>query len=65
MGDVGENRICVLTMKQSISWYVGLVQVGAAVLTVVTYVFVVTRRSKKKSLKKRHSQMAGQYPTNY
>ncbi|KAK7192999.1 hypothetical protein DPSP01_005210 [Paraphaeosphaeria sporulosa] len=50
---------------QSISWYIGLVQVGAAVLTVVTYVFVMARRSKKKSLKKRHSQMAGQYPTNY
>jgi hypothetical protein len=55
----------VLTVRQSISWYIGLVQVGTAVLTVVTYAFVIARRSKKKNMKKRHSQMAGQYPTNY
>lgn len=54
-----------LIIPQSISWYIGLVQVGAALLTVVTYVFVFIRKGKKKEIKRRHSQMPGQYPTNY
>ncbi|KAF1973439.1 hypothetical protein BU23DRAFT_464360 [Bimuria novae-zelandiae CBS 107.79] len=61
--EVDFNTFCRV---QSISWYIGLVQVGAAVLTVVTYVFVIVRREGKKELKrKRQSQMAGQYPTDY
>ncbi|KAJ4348460.1 uncharacterized protein N0V89_009834 [Didymosphaeria variabile] len=60
--EVDFDKFCTV---QSISWYIGLVQVGTAALTVVTYVFVFVRRSGKKDLKKRHSQMAGQYPTNY
>lgn len=55
----------VLMFRQSISWHIGLVQVAAATLTVITYVFVLMRRSGKKNMKKRYSQMPGQYPTNY
>jgi hypothetical protein len=42
----------MLTMQQSISWYIGLVQVGAALLTIITYIFVIVRRRKQKVIKK-------------
>jgi hypothetical protein len=35
---------------QSISWYVGLVQAGAALLTVVIYVLVYMRKKSKNNL---------------
>jgi hypothetical protein len=53
-----------LTVVQSVSWYTGLIQVAAALLTVGIYVQVLMRRKTKKTLK-RYSQMPGQYPTNY
>ncbi|KAF2685741.1 hypothetical protein K458DRAFT_299789 [Lentithecium fluviatile CBS 122367] len=60
--EVDFDRFC---STQSISWYIGLVQVGAALLTVFIYVLVLMRRRSKKKLNKRYSQMRGQYPTNY
>lgn len=62
---VGGVRWLVLTGIQSVSWYIGLAQVGASMLTVVIYVYVLVRMSGKKNIKKRYSQLAGQYPTNY
>ena len=55
----------MLTREQSVSWYIGLAQAGASVLTVVIYAYVLVRMSGKKKMKKRYSQLAGQYPTNY
>ncbi|KAE8846873.1 hypothetical protein HRS9122_03780 [Pyrenophora teres f. teres] len=43
---------------QSVSWFVGLAQAGAAVLTVVIYVLVWARRRSKKELKR---MSKGQY----
>ncbi|KAI2483370.1 hypothetical protein Ptr902_05687 [Pyrenophora tritici-repentis] len=43
---------------QSVSWFVGLAQAGAAVLTVVVYVLVWARRGSKKELKR---MSKGQY----
>ncbi|KAF1956688.1 hypothetical protein CC80DRAFT_492206 [Byssothecium circinans] len=62
--EVDFNRSCNV---QTISWYIGLAQVAAAGLTIVTYIFVFMRMGSKKKLekKKRYSQMAGQYPTDY
>ncbi|KAF2252411.1 hypothetical protein BU26DRAFT_422632 [Trematosphaeria pertusa] len=59
--EVDFDRFCSV---QSISWYIGLVQVAAAVLTVVIYVFVLMRRRSKKKLK-RQSKILSQYPDNY
>ncbi|KAH7394232.1 hypothetical protein DE146DRAFT_661185 [Phaeosphaeria sp. MPI-PUGE-AT-0046c] len=41
------NQYCVI---QSASWYIGLAQVGAALLTIVIYVFVYMRTKSKKRL---------------
>jgi hypothetical protein len=43
-------RLGILTKMQSISWYVGLVQAGAALLTVVIYVLVYMRKKSKNNL---------------
>ncbi|PVI07038.1 hypothetical protein DM02DRAFT_649369 [Periconia macrospinosa] len=50
---------------QSTSWYIGLAQVGAAALTVFTYILVIRRKKTKSKINRRMSQMPGQYPTNY
>lgn len=39
-----------LTRSQSVSWYIGLVQAGAALLTVVIYILVLMRKRSKKNL---------------
>ena len=39
--------------KQSVSWYIGLVQVAASALTIITYVLAYMRRKSKKNLKRR------------
>jgi hypothetical protein len=39
-----------LTEYQSISWYVGLVQAGAALLTAIIYILVFMRKRSKKNL---------------
>jgi hypothetical protein len=36
---------------QSVSWYIGLVQVAAALLTVAIYIMVFMRKRSKKNLK--------------
>ncbi|OAK99907.1 hypothetical protein IQ06DRAFT_222695 [Phaeosphaeriaceae sp. SRC1lsM3a] len=41
------NQYCVI---QSASWYIGLAQVGAALLTIVIYIFVYMRTKSKKRL---------------
>ncbi|EAT78137.1 hypothetical protein SNOG_14597 [Parastagonospora nodorum SN15] len=46
-GDVNFDRFCNV---QSVSWYIGLVQAGAALLTVVIYILVLMRRRSKKNL---------------
>lgn len=43
--EIDFNRFCNI---QSTSWYVGLAQVGASLLTVVIYVMVVMRRGYKR-----------------
>lgn len=45
------NRL-LMFCSQSISFYIGLVQVAAALLTIVTYIFVLLRRRTKKNVKK-------------
>lgn len=52
-------------VAQSTSWYIGLAQVGAAAITVFTYVLVLRRKKTKSKINKRMSQMPGQYPTDY
>jgi hypothetical protein len=39
-----------LTREQSVSWYIGLVQAGAAMLTVVIYLMVYMRKKSKTNL---------------
>lgn len=48
-GEVDFNRYCNV---QSASWFVGLAQVGASVLSVVIYVLVIRRRGSKKRLQR-------------
>jgi hypothetical protein len=46
--EVDFDRFCNV---QSVSWYIGLVQVAAAILTVIIYIFVLVRMKTKKKLK--------------
>ncbi|KAF2793726.1 hypothetical protein K505DRAFT_243686, partial [Melanomma pulvis-pyrius CBS 109.77] len=48
-GEVDFDRFCNI---QSVSWYVGLVQVAASALTICTYIMVYMRRKAKKNLKR-------------
>jgi hypothetical protein len=48
---------------QSISWYIGLVQVAAAFLTVVIYIMTFKRMKTKKNIKRQTRMLsAGGYP---
>jgi hypothetical protein len=49
VGEVDFNRFCDV---QSASWYAGLAQAGAALVTVAVYVMVLMRRRSKKNLKR-------------
>ena len=40
-----------LIRLQSVSWYIGLVQAGASLLTVMIYIMVLMRKRSKKNLK--------------
>jgi hypothetical protein len=53
--EVDFNKVCNV---QSASWYIGLVQVGAALFTVVIYVMVFIRRRSKSNLD-RHMRLNG------
>jgi hypothetical protein len=44
---------------KSVSWYIGLVQVAASALTIVTYVMAYMRMKAKKNLKKQAKLMDG------
>ncbi|XPS68290.1 hypothetical protein M3J09_000582 [Ascochyta lentis] len=48
-GEIDFNRFCNV---QSASWYVGLVQVAASLLTVVVYVLVFRRRESKRRVQR-------------
>ncbi|KAF1839568.1 hypothetical protein BDW02DRAFT_526 [Decorospora gaudefroyi] len=48
--EVDFNRFCNV---QSVSWYIGLVQAGAALLTVVIYVMAFMRRRSKRKVEQR------------
>ncbi|ORX97287.1 hypothetical protein BCR34DRAFT_628634 [Clohesyomyces aquaticus] len=54
--EVNFDKFCSV---QSVSWYAGLVQVGAALLTVVTYILVLKRRSTKKKIKRQTRMLEG------
>lgn len=45
--EIDFNRFCNV---QGISWYIGLVQAGAALLTVIIYIMVFMRKRSKKNL---------------
>ncbi|OAL46135.1 hypothetical protein IQ07DRAFT_518330 [Pyrenochaeta sp. DS3sAY3a] len=47
-GEVDFDKFCNV---QSVSWYIGLVQVAAALLTVAIYIMVFMRKRSKKNLK--------------
>ncbi|KAF2705602.1 hypothetical protein K504DRAFT_506007 [Pleomassaria siparia CBS 279.74] len=53
-GEVDFDRFCNV---QSISWYIGLVQVAVTALTICTYIMVYMRRKAKKNLKKHDSML--------
>ncbi|OCK84386.1 hypothetical protein K432DRAFT_378600 [Lepidopterella palustris CBS 459.81] len=57
---VNFNTLC---NSQAVSWYIGLVQVGAALLTIFIYVLVVKRRKTKKIVKESARLMEGYEPT--
>ncbi|KAG9192424.1 hypothetical protein G6011_11158 [Alternaria panax] len=50
VGDVDFGRYCNV---QSVSWYIGIVQASAALLTVLIYVLVYLRRGTKKEVEQR------------
>jgi hypothetical protein len=60
-GESGRRDEGLLTGGQSVSWYIGLVQAGAALLTVVIYVMVLMRRRSKKNLREQLRRRASAY----
>ncbi|KAF2122450.1 hypothetical protein BDV96DRAFT_608506 [Lophiotrema nucula] len=47
---------------QSASWYAGLAQVGAAILTIITYVLVIRRKKTKKVMKRETQRLTSYEP---
>lgn len=45
------RSVLINVFLQSVSWYIGLVQVAAALLTVAIYIMVFMRKRSKKNLK--------------
>ncbi|KAF2466545.1 uncharacterized protein BDR25DRAFT_306070 [Lindgomyces ingoldianus] len=56
VGEVNFDKFCNV---QSVSWYAGLVQVGAAFLTIFIYVLVWRRRQTKKKVKRQTRMLTG------
>jgi hypothetical protein len=50
VGDIDFGKYCNV---QSVSWYIGIVQASAALLTVVIYVLVYLRRGTKREVEQR------------
>ncbi|KAH8724566.1 hypothetical protein GQ44DRAFT_708404 [Phaeosphaeriaceae sp. PMI808] len=57
-GEVNFNTQCNV---QSVSWYIGLVQAGSALFTIIIYIFVFLRKRSKKNLN-RQMRLSGFEP---